>query len=78
MFPKESLDFSDLSSCLTKSFIKRTWTILAKSLTEEGYAEKATVRQAVKKVAWARNCQLTVSGYAPLEIATDREKNLVV
>eukprot|EP00439_Symbiodinium_sp_Y106_P072811 s1782_g13.t1 len=44
----------------------------------DGYAEKATVRQAVKKVAWARNCQLTVSGYAPLEIATDREKNLVV
>ena len=31
-----------------------------------------TVRQAVKKVAWARNCQLTVSGYSPLEIATGR------
>ena len=28
------------------------------------------VRQ--KKVAWARNCQLTVSGYSPLEIATGR------
>ena len=29
-----------------------------------------TVRQAVKQVAWARNCHLTVSGYSPLEIAT--------
>ena len=28
------------------------------------------VRQ--KKVAWARSCQLTVSGYSPLEIATGR------
>ena len=51
---------------------KRTWSIMAKALTNEGYAEKVTVRQAVKKVAWARNCQLTVSGYSPLEIATGR------
>ena len=51
---------------------KRTWSIMAKALADEGYAEKATVRQAVKKVAWARNCQLTVSGYSPLEIATGR------
>ena len=36
------------------------------------YAGKVTVRQAVKKVAWARNCQLTVSGYSPLEIVTGR------
>ena len=35
---------------------------MAKALADEGYAEKVTVRQAVKKVAWARNCQLTVSG----------------
>ena len=48
---------------------KRTWSIMAKALADEGYAEKVTVRQAVKKVAWARNCQLTVSGYSPLEIA---------
>ena len=45
---------------------------MAKALADEGYAEKVTVRQAVKKVAWARNCQLTVSGYSPLEIATGR------
>ena len=51
---------------------KRTWSIMAKALAEEGFAEKVTVRQAVKKVAWARNCQLTVSGYSPLEIATGR------
>ena len=46
-----------------------TW---AKALTEEGYVDRVTVRQAVKKVVWARNCQLTVSGYSPLEIATGR------
>ena len=51
---------------------KRTWSIMAKALADEGYAERVTVRQAVKKVAWARNCQLTVSGYSPLEIATGR------
>ena len=51
---------------------KRTWSIMAKALADEGYAEKVTARQAVKKVAWARNCQLTVSGYSPLEIATGR------
>ena len=45
---------------------------MAKALADEGFAEKVTVRQAVKKVAWARNCQLTVSGYSPLEIATGR------
>ena len=47
---------------------------MAKALADEGYAEKVTVRQAVKKVAWARNCQLTVSGYSPLEIATGYQK----
>ena len=51
---------------------KRTWSIMAQALADEGYAEKVTVRQAVKKVAWARNCQLTVSDYSPLEIATGR------
>ena len=51
---------------------KRTWSIMAKALADEVYAERVTVRQAVKKVAWARNCQLTVSGYSPLEIATGR------
>ena len=35
---------------------KRTWSIMAKALADEGYAERVTVRQAVKKVAWARNC----------------------
>ena len=51
---------------------KRAWVHMAKALTEEGYVDRVTVRQAVKKVVWARNCQLTVSGYSPLEIATGR------
>ena len=51
---------------------KRAWVHMAKALTDEGYVDRVTVRQAVKKVAWARNCQLTVSGYSPLEIATGR------
>ena len=51
---------------------KRAWAYMAKSLEDEGYVDKVTVRQAVKKVVWARNCQLTVSGYSPLEIATGR------
>ena len=38
----------------------------------QGYVDHVTARQAVKKVVWARNCQLTVSGYSPLEIATGR------
>ena len=57
---------------------KRTWSIMAKALADDGYAEKVTVRQAVKKVAWARNCQLTVSGYSPLEIATGRRPHDLV
>ena len=28
---------------------KRTWSIMAKALADEGYAERVTVRQAVKK-----------------------------
>ena len=51
---------------------KRAWVHMAKALTEEGYVDRVTVRQAVKKVVWARNCQLTVSGHSPLEIATGR------
>ena len=48
------------------------WVHMAKALTEEGYVGRVTVRQALKKVVWARNCQLTVSGYSPLEMATGR------
>ena len=51
---------------------KRAWVYMAKSLEDKGFVDKVTVRQAVKKVVWARNCQLTVSGYSPLEIATGR------
>ena len=54
------------------SLFKRAWVCVAKSLEDEVYIDKVIVRQAVKKVVWARNCQLTVSGYSPLEIATGR------
>ena len=43
-----------------------------KSLGEEGMFEKITHRQAVKRIVFVRNCQLTVSGYSPLEVATGR------
>ena len=36
---------------------KRSWALMAKSLVEEDIMEKVTVRQAVKKVVWARNCR---------------------
>ena len=49
---------------------KRAWVYMAKSLEDEGYVDKVTVHQAVEKVVWARNCQLTVSG----EIATGRRR----
>ena len=51
---------------------KKTWAKMTKALREEGFLESITVRDAVKKVVWARNCQLTISGYSPLEIATGR------
>ena len=51
---------------------KRAWVYVAKSLEDEVFVDEVTVRQAVKKVVWARNCQLTVSGYSPLESATGR------
>ena len=45
---------------------------MAKTLTKKGYVDRVTVRQAVKKVVYARNCQLTVLGDLPLGIATGR------
>ena len=56
---------------------KRAWVYMDKSLEDEGFVDKVTVRQAVKNVVWARNCQLTVSGYSPLEIATGRRPAVV-
>ena len=51
---------------------KKTWVLFVKSLGEEGMFEKITLRQAVKRIVFVRNCQLTVSGYSPLEVATGR------
>ena len=34
--------------------------------------EKITLRQAVKRIVFVRNCQHTVSGYSPVEVATGR------
>ena len=39
---------------------------------EDDRLKGITIREAVKRTVWARNTQLTVSGYSPLEIATGR------
>ena len=51
---------------------------MAKALADEGYAEKVTVRQAVKrrKIARARNCQLTVSGCDLFDVETSTPEQL--
>ena len=51
---------------------KKQWTIMAMSLEGDERFNSVTIRQAVKMTAWARNTQLTISGYSPLEIATGR------
>ena len=51
---------------------KKQWTIMAMSLEGDERVNGVTIRQAVKMTAWARNTQLTISGYSPLEIATGR------
>ena len=50
---------------------KRQWQIMSKNLEDDRF-RGVTVREAVKRTFWARNTQLTVSGYSPLEIATGR------
>ena len=50
---------------------KRQWQIMSKNLEDDRF-RGVTVREAVKRTVWARNTQLTVSGYSPLEIATGR------
>ena len=51
---------------------KKQWTTMAMSLEGDERFSGVTIRQAVKMTAWARNTQLTISGYSPLEIATGR------
>ena len=51
---------------------KKQWTIMAMSLEGDERFHGVTIRQTVKMTAWARNTQLTISGYSPLEIATGR------
>ena len=50
---------------------KRQWQIMFKNLEDDRF-KGITIREAVKRTVWARNTQLTVSGYSPLEIATGR------
>ena len=50
---------------------KRQWQIMSKNLEDDRF-KGVTIREAVKRTVWARNTQLTVSGYSPLEIATGR------
>ena len=51
---------------------KRQWSLMTKSLEEDDRFNGVTIRQAVKMTVWARNTQLTISGYFPLEVATGR------
>ena len=51
---------------------KKQWIIMAMSLEGDERFNSVTIRQAVKMTAWARNTQLTISGYSPREIATGR------
>ena len=50
---------------------KRQWQIMSKYLEDDRY-RGVTIREAAKRTVWARNTQLTVSGYSPLENATGR------
>ena len=50
---------------------KRQWQIMSKNLEDDRF-KGVTGREAVKRTVWARNTQLTVSGYSPLEVATGR------
>ena len=45
---------------------------MTKSLEGDERFTGVTIRQAVKMTVWARNTQLPISGYSPLEVATGR------
>ena len=51
---------------------KRQWSLMTKSLEGDERFNGDTIRQAVKMTVWARNTQLTMSGYSPVEVATGR------
>jgi hypothetical protein len=51
---------------------KAQWRIVSRLVGEDQSLKNISIRQLVKKCVWARNCQLTISGYTPLEIATGR------
>ena len=44
---------------------------MATSLEGDDRFNGFTIQQAVKMTVWARKTQLTISGFSPLEIATD-------
>ena len=51
---------------------KAAFRVLSKAVQEEAILAKATFRQVVRVCCWARNAQLTKSGFCPLELATGR------
>ena len=51
---------------------KAAFRVLSKAVQEEAILAKATFRQVVRVCCWARNTQLTKSGFCPLELATGR------
>ena len=48
---------------------KRQWQLMTKSLEDERFSG-VTIREAVKRTVWARNTQLTIRGYSPLDVLT--------
>ena len=52
---------------------KRQWRLMTKSLEDDRF-KGVTIREAIKRTVWARNTQLTISGYSPLESATGRRR----
>ena len=50
---------------------KRQWQLMTKSVEDDRF-KGVTIREAIKRTVWARNTQLTINSYSPLEIATGR------
>ena len=51
---------------------KRQWSIMTTSWEGDDGFNGVTIRQAVKMTVWARNAELTISGYSPWGVAAGR------
>ena len=52
---------------------KRTFKVLSGTIGEETFTKKASFRQVARVCCWARNVQLTKSGFSPVELAYGRK-----